>query len=216
MVVCHPALLPYTICIVGGLRATSLVDPAAQSLRLMGLVDGHYTYCHDLHLLASATITHPPGRAGASRYPRPSPSPIVLSRFAHCLLAYPDPRLTTFLTRGLSEGFRVGASGRFVAMPTARNHPSCASSPAAVNTFIRAEQGAGRMVVPCQATLRDVHVSPIGLVPKGHSGSAWRMIVDLSHPRGRSLNDLISPDACTLSYPSIDDAVDFVVSTPSW
>ena len=38
------------------------------------------------------------------------------------------------------------------------------------------------------------------------------MIVDFSHPRGCSLNDLIPPDACTLSYPSIDDAVDFVVS----
>ena len=68
------------------------------------------------------------------------------------------------------------------------------------------------MVIPRQPALHDTHVSPIGLVPKGHSGTAWRMIVDLSHPRGRSLNDLISPDVCTLSYPSIDDAVDFVVS----
>ncbi len=201
---------PTYIFIVGGLRAASLVDPVAQSLRLMGLTDGRYIYCHDLHLLASAEITHPPGRLETSRYS--SPSPVVLSRFAHCLAAYPDPRLTAFLIQGLSEGFQVGASGRLMARSTARNHPSCASCPAAVNSFTTAEQGAGRMVIPRQPALHDTHVSPIGLVPKGHSGTAWRMIVDLSHPRGRSLNDLISPDVCTLSYPSIDDAVDFVVS----
>ena len=36
-----------------------------------------------------------------------------------------------------------------------------------------------------------MHVSPIGLVPKGHGGNAWRMIVDLSYPRGRSVNNFI-------------------------
>ena len=38
------------------------------------------------------------------------------------------------------------------------------------------------------------------------------MIVDLSHPRGHSLNDLIPPEACSLSYPSVDDAVEFILS----
>ena len=169
----------------------------------MGLVDGHYTYCHDLHLLASAAITHPPGRSEASRYSFPSPSPVVLSRFAHCLVTYPDQHLTAIFIRGLSEGVRVGASGRFTARSTARNRPSCSSSPAAVNSFITAEQGASRVIIPRQPALQDIHVSPIGLVLKGHSVTAWRTIVDLSHPRGRSLNDLISPDACSLSYISI-------------
>ena len=61
--------------------------------------------------------------------------------------------------------------------------------------------------------LPGAHISPVGLVPKGHLGDAWRMIVDLSHPRGRSVNDLISPDACSLSYPSVDDAADFIPSS---
>ena len=52
----------------------------------------------------------------------------------------------------------------------------------------------------------------MGLVPKGHDGLAWRMIVDLSSPRGRSVNDNISPDLCSLSYPSVDDAVDYVLA----
>ena len=38
------------------------------------------------------------------------------------------------------------------------------------------------------------------------------MIVDLSAPRGRSVNDSISPDLCSLSYPSVDDAVDYVLA----
>ena len=87
-------------------------------------------------------------------------------------------------------------------------HPSCASSPSAVNSYIAGEVSAGRMI----RLAHRVHASPIGLVPKCHSGVTWRMTVDLSSPRGRSLNDLISPDLCSLSYPSVDNAVDFIVS----
>ena len=56
-----------------------------------------------------------------------------------------------------------------------------------------------------------LHVSPIGLVPKGHDGVTWRMIVDLSYPRGQSVNDCIPSNLCSLSYPSVDDAVDYVM-----
>ena len=57
-----------------------------------------------------------------------------------------------------------------------------------------------------------LHLSPVGLVPKGHSGDTWRMIVDLSYPQGNSVNDLISFDLCSFLYPSVDDAVDFILS----
>ena len=57
-----------------------------------------------------------------------------------------------------------------------------------------------------------VHVSPIGLVPKGHQGDEWRMIMDLSHPSSQSINDLIPSGLCSLCYPSVDDTVDFILA----
>ena len=56
-----------------------------------------------------------------------------------------------------------------------------------------------------------VHVSPIGLVPKNKQPGSWRMIVDLSHLRGSSVNDAIPPVFCSPQYPSVDDAVVFVL-----
>ena len=42
--------------------------------------------------------------------------------------------------------------------------------------------------------------------------AAWRMIVDLSLPAGGSVNDMISADLCSLCYPSVDDAVKFILA----
>ena len=36
--------------------------------------------------------------------------------------------------------------------------------------------------------------------------------MDLSYPSGKSVNDFISPDICSLHYPSVDDAVDLVLA----
>lgn len=38
------------------------------------------------------------------------------------------------------------------------------------------------------------------------------MIVDLSYPNGRSVNDCIPSEVCSLRYPSVDDAVQFILS----
>ena len=80
--------------------------------------------------------------------------------------------------------------------------------PSAVGSYLSSEQSAGYMLGPLQHS-DHVHISPVGLVPEGHRGDAWRMIVDLSHPSGRSVNDLIPSDLCSLRYPSIDEAVDY-------
>ena len=56
-----------------------------------------------------------------------------------------------------------------------------------------------------------LHMSPIGLVPKGHDRNAWRMIVDLSYPRGQSVNDCIPSSLCSLSYLSVNDVVDYIL-----
>ena len=57
-----------------------------------------------------------------------------------------------------------------------------------------------------------VHISLLGLIPKKNKPGKWRMIVDLSSPRGSSINDGISSDVASLQYTSIDDLAALVVS----
>ncbi len=39
----------------------------------------------------------------------------------------------------------------------------------------------------------------------------WRLIVDLSSPEGKSVDDRIDPELCTMAYSAVDDAVKLVL-----
>ena len=108
--------------LAGGGALVPVFDPVTRSLQLMGLRGNEYVYSEDLRKLSTASITDSTLGEGVIV---PSPSPILLPRFSACLADFPDPRLTSFLIQGLSQGFRVGASGRLRVASTARNHPSC-------------------------------------------------------------------------------------------
>ena len=55
-------------------------------------------------------------------------------------------------------------------------------------------------------------MSRFGVIEKLHQPGKYRLIVDLSHPEGHSVNDGIEPDLCTLKYTSVDAAVATVLS----
>ena len=55
-----------------------------------------------------------------------------------------------------------------------------------------------------------VHKSPVGIIPKPHQPGKFRLIVDLSAPEGRSVNDGVSTDLCSLSYATVYKAVELV------
>ena len=56
-----------------------------------------------------------------------------------------------------------------------------------------------------------VHISRFGVIPKSHQPGKWQLIVDLSHPKGYSVNDRIEPELCSLTYTSVDKAVQNVL-----
>ena len=57
-----------------------------------------------------------------------------------------------------------------------------------------------------------VQVSRYGVIPKAKPGK-WRLILDLSFPEGRSVNDGISLVICSLaSIITVDDVVRAIVS----
>jgi hypothetical protein len=49
-----------------------------------------------------------------------------------------------------------------------------------------------------------LHINRFGVIPKGHNTGKWRLITDLSHPPGQSVNSGIDPELCSLSYISVD------------
>ena len=57
-----------------------------------------------------------------------------------------------------------------------------------------------------------VHVSRFGVIPKPHKPGKWRLITDLSSPKGSSVSNGVAPALCSVSYASVDDAVRCIAS----
>ena len=56
-----------------------------------------------------------------------------------------------------------------------------------------------------------MHISRFGVIPKTHQPNKWRLIIDLSHPQGHSVNDNIPKMLCSLSYITVDDAIEKIL-----
>lgn len=67
----------------------------------------------------------------------------------------------------------------------------------------------------CSAGLPHVHVSKFGVIPKAHQPGKWRLIVDLSAPSGKSVNDGIPADLCSLSYVRTEQVVQCILQLGS-
>ena len=168
---------------------------------LMGICSGRYRYMRDLMDLDRCR----PLSETAPRWPRGS-TPIRLPALLPILQCHPDQAFAAYIFDGLSQGFRIGFDRRNALRESNRNHPSASQSPLAVTSRITSEVQRGCLGGPLPVELLPlVHVSPIGLVPKPHS-SNFRMIVDLSAPRGYSVNDGIREEICSLQYASVDQA----------
>ena len=48
------------------------------------------------------------------------------------------------------------------------------------------------------------------MIPKKGRPEKWCLIIDLSLPRGRSINDVIDEHLSSIKYTSIDDAANFI------
>lgn len=133
---------------------------------------------------------------------------MVPERWEECLASHPDRAYVEFLVQGLREGFRIGfRHGSVSCHSAASNMQSADVHPEVIKDFLSSELAAGRVLGPVDSdTARRVQVNRFGLVPKGHQPGKWRLIVDLSFPRGNSVNDGIEPELCSLHYTSVDEA----------
>ena len=85
--------------------------------------------------------------------------------------------------------------------------PSALSNPAVIDEYLTKELEAGRIIGPVDPTRCTAHVSRFGVIPKGSTPGAWRLITDLSFPKDHSVNDGIHPGQCSLTYTSVERVV---------
>ncbi|KAM4038547.1 uncharacterized protein ACNLHF_016903 [Anomaloglossus baeobatrachus] len=98
----------------------------------------------------------------------------------------------------------------FVVPGATKNLLSAYQHSAVVAEKLGKEVALGRMAGPFQALpFPDLVVSPLGVVPKKEPGK-FRLIHHLSYPRGRSVNDGIPAELCSVVYTSFDEAIRWV------
>ena len=174
-------------------------------LSLMGAISGKYRYMEELLCLER---NHPP--VPVIQWPR-GPTPVRTHVLYSYIFHHPDQRFVSYILNGLCNGFHIGFDRQCQLRQNWRNHPSSLEHTSVVNHQISAEVERGSLVGPLSPPeANQVHVSPVGLVPKPHSDK-WCMIVDLSAPEGFSVNNGLREDLCSLTYASVDRAVEVIV-----
>ena len=98
-------------------------------------------------------------------------SPLVVEKWTALLQIHPDKDVGTYILRGISKGFCIGYDYNKKAKRATRNLPSAYHNSEVVTKYIQEEVSLGGMVGLLEpAPAARVHVSPFGVIPKGHTG----------------------------------------------
>ena len=97
---------------------------------------------------------------------------------------------------------------------TNKNLQAALLHPQVVDDYLQSELALQRISGPFQQTQCPVvQISRFGVIPKNHQPNKWRLIIDLSHPAGHSVNDNIPKALCSLTYITVDDAIQAIVQS---
>ena len=133
-------------------------------------------------------------------------TPLNVEAWTVALANHPDRRFADYVTSGVTDGFRIGFNRTCILTPALRNLPSASEQEAVLDRIFEQELSLGRFMGPFDAC-EQWQINRVGIIPKGHTPGKWRLITDLSHPPGASVNDGIDPDLCSLSYVTVDEVV---------
>lgn len=135
-------------------------------------------------------------------------TPVNLPLLAQELSTHPDPQFVSQLLHDLQHGADIGFRGPRRGT-VSYNLTSALEHRDVVSAALSKEVANGRMAGPYHnPPCPSIHCSGLGTVPK-RDGSR-RLIMHLSAPPGRSINDGIDPTTCTLHYITVDDAARLV------
>ena len=168
-----------------------------------------YSYRGDLCKLDAC---RPPGDTPIPAELRVISTPLRSAVWEEELQAPPDREFAQFLVRGLNDGFRIGFQyGTHSCVAARRDMISALLHPEPIEGYLSKEVGGCRIIGPLPKGFAGVHISQFGVIPKPYQPGKWRLITDLSSPKGASVNDGVDPRLCSLSYASVDDTVRGIV-----
>ena len=111
-------------------------------------------------------------------------SPLVVEGWKELQDTHIDRNFVTYILEGISKGYRIGYDYNKKTKKVTSNLLSVSQNPEVVTKYIQKEVALGKMIGPLGPELAaKVHISPFGVIPKGHSGKC-HLIVDLSSPAG--------------------------------
>lgn len=125
-------------------------------------------------------------------------TPIKVEQLRNWLQGY-NSHISQFLINGFRYGFKIPFTGQRIFMKN-KNLKSACENLNVVKEKIQVEIEAGRVAGPFRdPPFPNMHISPLGLIPKKTSGD-FRIIQHLSYPEGKSINDGIPKDLCSVQY----------------
>lgn len=121
---------------------------------------------------------------------------------------YPIRQVANEIFQGFTYGFMLNYQGPRIGV-VSNNLLSADQLQAQLEDKICKEIREGRVMGPfSHPPMPNIHISPIGLVPKSSGG--WRMITHLSYPPSQGINFFIDPSTCSVKYTAFDTVVDMI------
>ena len=131
-------------------------------------------------------------------------TPINVDILETYLTSHPDRDQVNYILQGFRNGFDIGFQGP-ISNTRPRNLRSADENSRAVSEAIAKEIHRTHTSGPFSSPpFEPFHCSPLGAVPK--KDGTFRIILDLSSPRGYSINDGISREDFSVRYTSFDEA----------
>ena len=142
-------------------------------------------------------------------------TPLIWREWNLELRDHPDPVFRHYILNGIWHGFRIGFNREVLCTPASSNMRSALENVSVVQEYLDKEVTLGRIVGPVSPEMvpASTQLSPFGVFPKSNQPGKWRLIVDLSSPGGRSVNDGIEAEICSLSYLHLDEVMDRIVKS---
>jgi len=170
----------------------------------------HYKYMEDLKTMESSGWPVAP----IPEVLQQAHTPLRVLVWEECLRSHPDREFAEYITRGLTQGFRIGFRYQDQVCRSARsNMQSGGKNPLVFFDYLRSETEAGMLIGPLERmAVPGLHINHFGVIPKSQQPGKWQIIVGLSHPRKHSVNDGVLKEYCSLKYPSVDDTMRVILA----
>ena len=114
-------------------------------------------------------------------------SPLRWEAWAQELSSHPDQEYATFVVGGIQNGFTIGYDyGAHSYESCSGNMASARQHPEPILKYLASEMSEGRIIGPVEVGSigAKLQISRFGIIPKPHQPGKWRLITDLSSPRG--------------------------------